>query len=375
MEVTRDQLLEWAAGTSQQHPLLQVQALAALDRLDPELNEVNDHGSWDGRWQLPSRSQWEIKEALGQTWPCGKVEYEAQAVQAARKEFTWSKLNPQQKDEFREACKAGWQVWSDNGAVEALDPATSKRVIADLRRRGEMAKLLTPRWVMTDKNDGLRTENRQLPLKANSRLVVPGYQDESAYGLRKDAPTGSRLSQHILFVLTASNVLFGWRLHSADIKSAFMKGERYIEGLREIYLRNVGGPSDMPRLPFSDDCICKIAKGVFGLADAPRQWYLRLNRALLERGWQRSPVDHACWFLWKKDDPTSLHGMIISHVDDLLMGGDDVAVASLKNLGQELGFGAYESDEFVYCGKRIRQDLRMAPSMSPWRSIMLTCSP
>jgi hypothetical protein len=357
LEVTREQLLEWATGTSQQHPLLQVQALAALDRLDPELHEVNDHGSWDGRWQLPSRSQWEIKEALGQTWPCGKVEYEAQAVQAARKEFTWSKLDSQQKDAFREACKSGWQVWSDNGAVEVLDPATSKRVIADLRRRGEMSKLLTPRWVMTDKNDGLRTANNQLPLKANSRLVVPGYQDESAYGLRKDAPTGSRLSQHILFVLTASNFLFGWRLHSADIKSAFMKGERYLEGAREIYLRNVGGPSDMPRLPFSDDCICKIVKGVFGLADAPRQWYLRLNRALLGRGWQRSPVDHACWFLWKKDDPTSLHGMIISHVDDLLMGGDDVAVASLKNVGQELGFGAYESDEFVYCGKRIRQDL------------------
>ena len=307
-----EQLLEWATGTSQQHPLLQVQA---LDRLDPELS--SDHGSWDGSLPLPSRSQWEIKEALGQTWPCGKVESEAQAVQAARKEFTWSKLNPQQQDEFREACKAGWQVWSDNGAMQVLDSSTSKRVVADLRRRGDMAKLLRPRWVMTGKNDCLRTENTSLPLKANSRLVVSGYQDESAYRLRKDAPTRTRLSQHIPFVLTASNFLFGWHLHSADIKSAIMKGERDLEGAREVYLRNVGGLTDMPRLPCPDDCICKIGKGIFGLADAPRQWYLRLNRALLERGRQRSPVDHACWFLWKMDDPTSLYGMIISHVDDL----------------------------------------------------------
>ena len=52
-EVTRQQLMEWAIGETQQHPLLQVQALAALDRLDPELGAVHDHGSWDGRWQFP----------------------------------------------------------------------------------------------------------------------------------------------------------------------------------------------------------------------------------------------------------------------------------------------------------------------------------
>lgn len=30
---------------------------------------------------------------LGQTWPCGKVAYEAQAVQAARKEYSWSNMH------------------------------------------------------------------------------------------------------------------------------------------------------------------------------------------------------------------------------------------------------------------------------------------
>ena len=189
-EVTRQQLMEWAIGEAQQHPLLQVQSLAALDRLDPELGAIHDHGSWDGRWQLPTRSQWEVKEALGQTWPCGKVEYEAQAVQAARKEYSWSNMNADEKVAFRKACEDGWSVWADNGAVE-ISKEESAKVIRDLKRRGETTKLLRPRWVMTDKNDGLCTANRDLPLRANSRLVVPGYQDESAYGLRKDAPTGS----------------------------------------------------------------------------------------------------------------------------------------------------------------------------------------
>ena len=75
-----------------------------------------------------------------------------------------------------------------------------------------------------------------------------------------------------------------------------MKGESYVEGSgREIYLQNVSGPADYPKLPIPEGCIAKILKGVFGLSDAPRMRYLRLNRALLERGWQRNPMDHA-WF-------------------------------------------------------------------------------
>lgn len=149
------------------------------------------------------------------------------------------------KEEFRKACDAGWSVWSENEAVEILSPSESKRVVEDLRKRGEGAKLLRPRWVFTDKNDGLRTESRDLPLRASSRLVVPGYQDESAYGLRKDAPTCSRTSQHVLFTVTSSRYAEGWRIYSADIKSAFMKGDRYEEGSREIYLQNIGGTHDI----------------------------------------------------------------------------------------------------------------------------------
>ena len=133
----------------------------------------------------------------------------------------------------------------------------AKIIVDDLRKRGEGAKLLRPRWVFTDKNDGLRTESRDLPLRASSRLVVPGYQDESAYGLRKDAPTCSRTSQHVPLTVTSSRYAEGWRIYSADIKSAFMKGDRYEEGSREIYLQNIGGTHDMPQLPIPEGCIWK----------------------------------------------------------------------------------------------------------------------
>ena len=75
MVASREQLVDWALESGNQHPLLQVQALAAMDRLDPSVTAVEDHGSWDGRWQLPSRSEWKAKEAMCQTWPCGRAEY------------------------------------------------------------------------------------------------------------------------------------------------------------------------------------------------------------------------------------------------------------------------------------------------------------
>ena len=35
------------------HPLLQLQALAELDRKDPDRVKLVNHGTWDGRWACP----------------------------------------------------------------------------------------------------------------------------------------------------------------------------------------------------------------------------------------------------------------------------------------------------------------------------------
>ena len=111
-----------------------------------------------------------------------------------------------------------------NDAVEVLDEKTSARIRAELRSKREDCKILTPRWVFTDKNDGLRTKENNLGIKASARLVVPGFRDVLSFSLRKDAPTASRLSQHLVFTFTASNFQkLEWRLMSCDVKSAFLE--------------------------------------------------------------------------------------------------------------------------------------------------------
>ena len=88
---------------------------------------------------------------------------------------------------------------------------------------------MRPRFVLTDKADGLRTETNNLEKRPSARLVVPGFRDTANLEgkLRRDAPTGSRLAQHLLFILAAWHV--DWKLISGDVKAAFLKGDPYLD--------------------------------------------------------------------------------------------------------------------------------------------------
>ncbi|CAE6915744.1 RE2 [Symbiodinium sp. CCMP2592] len=291
------------------HPLVKLQAQVAMDKASGEDLDVPDHGTWDGRWPLPSRTQYEAFVKAGLKWPTGR---EALTAQAARKEYHWRSMTEEQKAAFRVASEEAWNVWVRNDAIETLSEEETAKTIATLKQRGEMHKILTPRFVYVDKNESLRTVSNELPLKASARLVVPGYKDVTAFDLRKDAPTASRTSQHLLFTLGSSNFKKGWRTGTADVKSAFLKGERYLDG--------------------------RIVKGVFGLSDAPREWYLRLKKSVKKERWVQSTMDAATFFLWSKGPQPELIGMMCCHVDDLLISGN-------------------AEDSFVYCGKKVDQDL------------------
>ena len=207
--LSHDEVKEVQAALQQDdlHPLRRLFLEAAAEESNPMDFECEDRGTWKGSWPLPSRPQLQAMKAVGTMLPRG--EQEAMAVQTARKEYKWRDMTPEAKAEFREAAQKGWQTWVDNDAVEVLSPDEAKRIRENLKQSNKSHLILRPRYVYTDKNDGLRTEERQLPLKASARLVVPGYKDVSAYEVRKDAPTASRTSVHLLLVFTASKGPWG----------------------------------------------------------------------------------------------------------------------------------------------------------------------
>lgn len=148
MVLTREELVAIAVDENKDvHPLMKVQALAALDMLDPASAKVEDHGTWHGTWPMPSRTEWQTMEALGLKWPTGH--HELTAVQAARKEYKWHDMKEADKPAYKEAAKKGWNVWTENGAVDLLSKEASERAVASLRARGELYRLLQPRWVLS----------------------------------------------------------------------------------------------------------------------------------------------------------------------------------------------------------------------------------
>lgn len=172
LTMTWEQLCNIAEHESN-HPLLQLQALVEMDRREPLTVVETDHGSWDGRWAMVCERDWKILQQLGQQLPCGA--HDVNAVQAARKEYQWSKMTPTQRHLWSEAAVTGWNAYVDNKAVRVLSMEESAKVYRDLTLRNELDRVMEPRFVLTDKHDGLRTESHPLPVKASSRLVVPGY--------------------------------------------------------------------------------------------------------------------------------------------------------------------------------------------------------
>ena len=335
------QLCELASTSADVHPLLQLQARAEMDRRDPVECLETDHGSWDGRWSFLCERDWEVQKSLFQLLPCGSASFEALNVQASRKEYAWSKMNAEDKKLWAEAAVKGWQVYVDNEAVQILSMQRSSDVKRELAQQGELNKILRPRFVLTDKADGLRTKENNLEKKPSARLVVPGFRDAANLEgrLRRDAPTGSRLSQHLLFSLAAWHA--DWQLVSGDVKSAFLKGDPYVD--RILYIMSTD-ERNSPPIP--------LAPGQLAM-----QWWLRLSRAAKEHHWEQTLLDGATWFFWIGDEKgkRTLGGMMVAHVDDLLFTGGAEAMKSFDAIGAELGFGTKETEDFVWCGKRIRR--------------------
>ena len=73
--------------------------------------------------------------------------------------------------------------------------------------------------------------------------MAPGFKDHAFYEgkLRSDAPTGCRMSQHLLFAIASEHP--DWILCSADVRAAFLKGDPYVS--RTLYVRS---PTRGPQL-------------------------------------------------------------------------------------------------------------------------------
>ncbi|CAE7410514.1 unnamed protein product, partial [Symbiodinium sp. CCMP2456] len=182
------------AEKCKQHPLWELQERVAKEIANGDFDEPIN-GTWDGRWPTPSEA---VRRELCRTGNLKNLPNEPYDVllTSGGREFQWSKMDNESRTAFQKAAEDQWAKWVDNEALEPIPPKEADVVRKRLASQGKLGEMLVLRFVLTDKNSALSTKENPLPLKANARLVVPGYRDSSylAGKLQTDAPTASRIA-------------------------------------------------------------------------------------------------------------------------------------------------------------------------------------
>jgi len=175
---------------------------------------------------------------------------------------------------FEEALKhENWRhaMLDEFTSIEAND--TWELVEPPLRTRPIGLK-----WVYKTKRDeaGLIT-------KFKARLVAKGYVQRQ--GVDYDevfAPVARLESVRLLLAYAACE---GWAVHHMDVKSAFLNGEL----LEDVYVEQPPGFV----LKGHEHKVLHLVKALYGLRQAPRAWYSKLDASLLKLGFTRSTSEHA----------------------------------------------------------------------------------
>ena len=191
---------------------------------------------------------------------------------------------------------------------------------------------ISTRWVVTEK---LLNFNKVI----KARLVVRGFEEEG--DMQRDSPTAAKDTLRVFFALSASKKL---ECAAIDVKAAFLQGHD-IE--RNVY---VLPPKEAD---VANGNIWKLKKVVYGLNDAPRNWFFSVRRTLLDLKCKQSSVDKAL-FYWYDDTDKILLGIFIMHVDDFIYSGTKVFKETVINrLIHVYKVGKIEENSFKYIGIQI----------------------
>ena len=249
-----------------------------------------------------------------------------------RVEVSFRKLSPADKTLFEGAMKKEWNSWIENKVTSLCK---TKGVPID--------RIIKARWVLVWKKSSDPDNKTKTP---KARLVLVGWQDPELGKIQTDSPTLRKETKHMILSICAS---MRWKIWGADIKTAFLSGD---PAQRDIYFRP---PSEIKEwMQLSGDDLFRLEKAAYGLAEAPRAWFLRLSREMSSVGLSVSQLDPCLYTLKRKD---KLLGVCGVHVDDSIGGGTKEMDEVLERLKKKLPFGDYRTYTIRYTGIAIRQTL------------------
>ena len=171
--------------------------------------------------------------------------------------------------EFLQARLDEYQSWKEeNHVFEFID-----------MRKHNVNNYVTGRWVLTIKRD--KDGNF---LKPKARWVLRGFLDRQGQVIQTDSPTATRPGFRLACQAAANN---GWDLCHIDLKTAFLQGEPF-NAERDVVAQL---PPEAGLPPYMG---ARLVKSAYGLKDAPRLWWNRLDTTFRRIGMIPTRADRCC---------------------------------------------------------------------------------
>ena len=169
------------------------------------------------------------------------------------------------------------------------------------------------KWVFKTKKDaaGIVTKHK-------ARLVAKGYIQRQGIDFDEVFAPVARLES--VRLLLAHAACQGWAVHHMDVKSAFLNGVLQ----EEVYVEQPPGFV----LHGHENKVLHLVKALYGLRQAPRAWYAKLDESLIGLGFRRSASEHAVYLRG-----TGARRLVVGvYVDDLIIaGGNQVDIDTFKD--------------------------------------------
>ena len=173
--------------------------------------------------------------------------------------------------EIRAAKLEEFKSYLDNDAIR----------LTDRRKLGRDVNFLTGRWVLT-----VKVDKNGFFSKFKARWVCRGFQDKFAWDQQTDSPTATRYGFRLVAQCAANHY---WDLFHLDLKTAFLQGEHYNLSSRSVVVQL---PSDIGLPPWM---VGLCLRPVYGLNDAPRRWWNRLDKFLRSVGLEPTRADRCTY--------------------------------------------------------------------------------
>ena len=202
-------------------------------------------------------------------------------------------------------------------------------------------RVITARWVLTWK-----TSPEGNPV-AKARLVLRGFQDPDLFNLEKASPTAARLGKLAMLSLAST---MRWSVFCGDVKAAFLSGAEFV---RKILVKLPKDCGPLLGVTGGNDTHMRLLKSAYGLADAPLLWFKEATRRLVALNLKPQQLDKCTFCYYEKN---KLAGMLILHVDDMLIAGDMATTFAMvvDKLKENFEFGKWEQltegHAVTYCG-------------------------